>query len=111
MLAALNKSGAVEVPVIREVSVLQPSDSDSNSPTPRPTTIEPTEPSTETVLVPDVVGLSQEEAENKLVEANLEASVEPVATALCEHESGEVERTLPPVGTEVSETVVLYVCE
>jgi beta-lactam-binding protein with PASTA domain len=98
--------------MIREVSVLQPSDGDGNGPTPPPTTTETTEPTTETASVPDVVGLSQEDAEDKLAEENLEArSVELVATEFCEHESGEVERTLPPAGTEVSEGVVLFVRE
>ena len=69
LLAALNKTDTVEVPVIREVSVLQPS---NPPPAPAPTTTEstetPTETSTDTVTVPLVVGSTLGEAENTLAE-------------------------------------------
>jgi PASTA domain len=106
LLAALNKTGTVEVPVIRDIPALQPP-----PPSPEPT---PTEPTTETVLVPDVVGVSQQDAETKLDEVGLEIQgVDKEATELCEHESGVVEATLPPAGASVSQGsgVRLTVCE
>ena len=113
LLAALNKTDTVEVPVIREVAVLQPS-----NPPPAPTTTESTETSTDTVTVPDVVGSTLEEAEATLAEQNLEAeNGEAVATELCVSNglsSGQVASTEPSVGTPLEEgetTVTLHVCE
>jgi PASTA domain len=113
LLAALNKTGTVEVPVIREVSVLQP----SNEPPPPPTATEITESTTDTVPVPEVLGLTEDDAKNKLAEQNLvPESGETVPMTVCEPEAlsaGEVESTDPSIGEEVNEgsTVVLHVCE
>ena len=106
LLAALNKTGTVEVPVVRDIHVLQPP-----PPSPEPTT---TLTTTKTVAVPDVVGLSQQDAEDALNNAGLEVQgVDTRTTELCEHESGAVEATFPPAGTSLSEgsEVRLTVCE
>jgi hypothetical protein len=114
LLGTLNKSGTVEVPVIREVSVLQPSDSGTTT---EPTPTEPTEPTIETVSVPDVVGDSREDAEKKLEdEGLLVQGVDPGDPELCQaegHESGTVVATTPPAGAELSEGegVRLMICE
>jgi beta-lactam-binding protein with PASTA domain len=114
LLGTLNKSGTVEVPVIREVSILQPSDGGTTT---EPTPTEPTEPTIETVSVPDVVGDSREDAEKKLAEEGLLVQgVDPRAPELCQaegHGSGTVVATLPPAGAELSEGegVRLTVCE
>ncbi|HJY24333.1 MAG TPA: PASTA domain-containing protein [Actinomycetes bacterium] len=110
LLAALNKTDTVEVPVIREIQVLQPST------TTQATT---TEPVTETVSVPPVVGLSQEDAEEAIEVARLVVErVDTRETEQCQeegHASGTmvVVETSPPVGTELSEGegVTLTVCE
>jgi beta-lactam-binding protein with PASTA domain len=112
LLAALNKTDTVEVPVIREIQVLQPST------TTQPTTTE-TGPTTETVPVPPVVGISQQDAEEAIEAARLVVQgVDTRATDQCQaegHESGTmvVVETSPPVGTELSEGegVSLTVCE
>lgn len=110
LLAALNKTDTVEVPVIREIQVLQPST------TTQATT---TEPVTETVSVPPVVGLSQEDAEEAIEVARLVVErVDTRETEQCQeegHASGTmvVVETSPPVGTDLSEGegVTLTVCE
>jgi beta-lactam-binding protein with PASTA domain len=114
LLAALNKTDTVEVPVIREVSVLQP----SNPPPAAPTTTESTETPTDTTTVPELVGSTLEEAENTLAELDLVAeSGEAAATELCESKnllSGQVESTDPSVGMPLEDgetTVTLHICE
>lgn len=111
LLAALNKTDTVEVPVIREIQVLQPST--TTQPTPEP------EPTTEKVSVPPVVGLSQEDAEDAIEAARLVVQgVDTRETEQCQaegHESGTVVvvDTSPAVGTELSEGegVSLTICE
>lgn len=110
LLAALNKTDTVEVPVIREIQVLQPST------TTQATT---TEPTTETVPVPPVVGLSQEDAEDEIEGKGLVVQgVDTRAPEQCQaegHESGTVVvvETSPAAGTELSEGggVSLTICE
>ena len=112
LLATLNKTDTVEVPVIRDVAVLQP----SNPPPPAaPTATESTETPTDTVTVPDVVTSAFEEAEATLTALSLVVeSGEAAATELCAGlASGQVASTEPSAGTPLEEgdTVILHVCE
>ena len=78
LLAALNKTDTVEVPVIREIQVLQPSTST------QPTTTTETEPITETVLVPDLRGFTEADAGIALDDEGLGAEIgEAAGTELC----------------------------
>jgi hypothetical protein len=109
LLGGLNRNGTVDVPVIREIRIFQP-------PPPPPTPEPPPEPTPTTdgnkIPVPDVVGMSQEDAEKKIHEVGLNDIVEFEKKPLCT-DSGVVEATNPPVGFGVSEgaTVTLLVCE
>jgi PASTA domain-containing protein len=98
-LIGLNKAGVVEVPVVNEVPIFQP---DDDFPTP------PIK-----VAVPDVRGLSLQEAQDTLAERGLGVQgIESRPIQLCQYEQGMVEDTLPPAGVEISEgeDVILYVC-
>ena len=80
---ALNKTDTVEVPVVRDVAVLQPS---NPPPAPAPTTTESTETETleDTATVPNVVTSTFDEAKATLDALSLVAeSGEAAATALC----------------------------
>jgi beta-lactam-binding protein with PASTA domain len=113
LLAALNKTDTVEVPVVREVAVLQP----SNPPPPAPTTTDSTETPTETPTVPQLEGSSQEDAVATLAALSLGADREAAAPELCASNnlsSGQVANTDPPAGMPLEEgdtTVTLHVCE
>jgi hypothetical protein len=106
---ALDKTGAVNVPIIN----LQPSggggngaDGDGVPP--------PTIPTTPKVAVPDVTGLTEQDAMDALANAGLSGFRAITTPAqLCTHESGEVESTQPPAGFEKPEgtQVGLVVCE
>ena len=115
LLAALNKTDTVEVPVIREVAVLQPSNPPPAAPT--TTTTESTETTTETITVPDLSGTTQDQAENTLAALSLGTDREAAASELCESKSllsGQVESTEPSAGMQLEEgdtTVTLHVCE
>jgi hypothetical protein len=112
-LGVLNRTGTADVPVIREIRVFQPPPPPP-SPEPQPPGQITTEPTTETVTVPNVVGLSQQDAETRLGEVGLDVQgVDFRAKALCRYDSGFVEETLPPAGVEVSESgrVRFTVCE
>jgi beta-lactam-binding protein with PASTA domain len=113
LLAALNKTDTVEVPVIREIQVLQPSDGNDGATTTEPTTTTDTTESTPTTEVPPIVGLPRQDAEGKIADARL--VVANVDTVACEavEQSGMVVETSPDVGTALMEGdgVSLTVCE
>ena len=108
----LDKTGAVNVPIIN----LQPpsgdggggggggSDGDGVTYPPTPQSVE----------VPDVTGLTEEDAKAKLAEVGLSGfKSDTTPTELCSHGSGEVESTLPPAGFQQRKgtQVGLVVCE
>jgi hypothetical protein len=103
-LIGLNKGGVIEVPVINQVPAMQNGGGGGGN------TV-PTQPIK--VAVPDVRGLSLQEAQNTIADRGLRIQrIGSTAIQLCEYESGMVETTLPPAGTEIAEGegVILYIC-
>lgn len=103
-LIGLNKTGVVEVPVIDDVPPLQHGGGGGEIDIPD----EPVR-----VAVPDVRGDSLEEARDTLEERGLEVQrVDSIPIQLCDYETGTIERTLPPAGTEIPQGsgVIVYVC-
>jgi hypothetical protein len=102
-LITLNKTGVVDVPLVNEVPAFQ------NSPAPD---VDFPPPSTK-VAVPDVRGLTVEEAQQQIEDRGLVVrSISSIAVELCDYGEGMVESSLPPEGWEVGEGegVTLYVC-
>jgi beta-lactam-binding protein with PASTA domain len=113
LLAALNKTDTVSVPVVREVAFLNPSGgSGTDGGVSGGDGGFPTIPAPTKIAVPDVTGLSERDAQGKLEDVDLHVQrVETIAITVCAHESGEVEYTLPPAGVEtMGDSVVVYVC-
>jgi len=110
-LMGLNKTGVIEVPVINQIPALQNDDSGGGGGGGGGGNGVPPEPIK--VAVPDVRGLSLEEAQDTIADRGLRVQrIESRAIQLCQNEPGMVEETLPPAGTEITEGggVTLYVC-
>jgi PASTA domain len=107
----LDKTGAVNVPLINLNSDGSGGGGGSNPPPP-PLPSPP--PTPETVEVPDLKGLQEEVAKDTLTNAGLSGFTFSTTPAqLCSEDSGEVESTTPPAGfkTRLGTQVALVVCE